>query len=315
MPTKDKKLPRPRPSEIKSKKPVPTTAAEAALAVSSNGSSPSNQDALRNLYAALLKCRLVAEQVQRGSSHVGTASNAAAARYEIAIGHEAVVVGATADLGAEDSVAASPTNLAALVARGSALADLFAASNGRPSSSIPASKDPIHLGTGVALTHKLEKKRNVVVAFFDPVGDSLESQHEAIKFAGAHKLPILYVIESAGGMSSTKGDPYLEPISYMARECGVPGILVDGSDVVAVWRVAQESIHRARSGSGATVIVCKKVDGRDPLAQMETYLKKRSIWDDDWHKQVAAQIKAELQRAGRAGKTSPVVLKTSPVVL
>ena len=48
----------------------------------------------------------------------------------------------------------------------------------------------------------------------------------------------------------------------MARDYGFPGIIVDGSDVVAVWRVAQESIHRARNGAGPTLIDCRMESAR-----------------------------------------------------
>ena len=58
--------------------------------------------------------------------------------------------------------------------------------------------DPFNLATGLALSHKLEKKTNVVVAFWDEDAASLEASHEALKFAGIHKLPIIYVTRSAG---------------------------------------------------------------------------------------------------------------------
>ncbi len=68
---------------------------------------------MRNLYASLLRCRLVQEQAQRVSSAQGLA-----AEYAFAIGEEAVVVGATAGLQPEDTITAVQRNLAALIARG-----------------------------------------------------------------------------------------------------------------------------------------------------------------------------------------------------
>ena len=81
------------------------------------------------------------------------------------------------------------------------------------------------------------------------------------------------------------------------RAIGYPGIIVDGQDVVAVWRVAQESIHRARQGSGPTLIDCRTDSKRDPLAYMEHYMRKRNVWDDGWKKDTEQGIQAEIEKA------------------
>src|SRR5208337_3441994 len=114
--------------------------------------------------------------------------------------------------------------------------------------------DPFNLATGLALSHKLEKKGNVVVAFWDEDAAGLEASHEALKFAGIHKLPIIYVTRSTGldDLGSRKHST-LEEFSFVAKDYGFPSILVDGNDVVAVWRAAQESVHRARNGAGPTL--------------------------------------------------------------
>jgi pyruvate dehydrogenase E1 component alpha subunit len=223
------------------------------------------------------------------------------------LGHEAVTAGTTADLGAEDTIAASARNLAALVARGLPLTTLlkeldsaggFVGSITRPS--LP--EDPFNVGTGIALAHKLQKKQNVVVAFCEKEIVSLDPWHEALKFAGVHKLPMLYVVKSAAPNEQLSGDQpaYLEQFSFMARDYGFPGIVVDGRDVVAVWRVAQESIHRARNGAGPTLIDCTTESARDPLEHMEHYMRKRNVWDDDWKDKTEAGITGEIQKAAGA---------------
>ena len=117
--------------------------------------------------------------------------------------------------------------------------------------------DPFNLGTGLALAHRLEKKRNVVIALSTEEDSVPEGWHEAMKFAGIHKLPIVYVKSGfAFETAPAKGTPMLEELSFMARDCGFPAIVVDGKDAVAVWRVAHESIHRARNGAGPTLIEC-----------------------------------------------------------
>ncbi len=280
---------------------VDRTAASAPPAkAGSNGSSPSNGETLRNLYASLLRCRCEQEHFRQLSLH-----NVSVAKYELAIGQEAMTVGATADLLNEDTIACSPRHLAALVTRGIRLAELPAlaergdAHNFGFSRSISLADDPFNFGTGLALSCKLEKKQRVVLAFCGQIAPALNTWHEAMQFAGVHKLPIVYVISSGVQDRQLFASPpaYLEQFSFMARDYGFPGIVVDGQDVVAVRRVAQESIHRARNGSGPTLIECHMDPTRDPLDYMEHYMKKRSTWDDAWRQGVAAQIRGELETA------------------
>ncbi len=225
------------------------------------------------------------------------------------MGHEAVVVGPTADLRVEDTITATDRNLAALVARSLPMSVLLAQElAGDPSrectlhgsitkKSLP--DDPFTLATGIALAHKLDKKQNVVVAFCPQESPALEAWHEALKFAGVHKLPVLFVIKNgvADQQSSADHAPHLEAFSFMARDYGFPGIIVDGQDVVAVWRVAQESIHRARNGSGPTLIDCRTDSMRDPLTHMHHYMSKRNLWDDAWKEQVEREIRSECEKA------------------
>ncbi|MGA2902759.1 MAG: thiamine pyrophosphate-dependent enzyme [Candidatus Korobacteraceae bacterium] len=277
-------------SSRKTRTAKPPLTAAAPQTANRNGSSARNGETLRKLYAALLRCRLVQERVLQSHS----------TEYELALGDEAVTVGTTAELGAEDTVAASLRNLAALVARGVPLKTLLGDidSPGDLLGSITRLSlpdDPFNMGTGIALAHKLERKQNVVVAFCDKEVVSLDPWHGALKFAGVHKLPIVYVVKSsaASGQPSASQPAYLDPFSFMARDCGFPGIVVDGKDVVAVWRVAQESIQRARQGSGPTLIDCRTESARDPLQHMEHYMRKRNVWDDDWRNQIAARINCE----------------------
>jgi TPP-dependent pyruvate/acetoin dehydrogenase alpha subunit len=285
-------------SSRKTSQTKPPLAAAAPQTISSNGSSATNGETLRKLYTALLRCRLAQERARISHS----------TDYELFLGHEAVTAGTTADLGTEDTIAASPRNLAALVARGLPFEKLLTERHDLPGSisrtSLP--EDPFNLGTGIALAHKLSGKRNVVVAFCEKEIVSLEHWQEALKFAGVHKLPILYVVRSgAPDEASATGQPaYLEQFSFLARDYGFPGIVVDGRDVVAVWRVAQESIHRARNGAGATLIDCATESARDPLEHMEHYMRKRNAWDDEWRNQIAAQISGELEGLTLVGMTS-----------
>ena len=264
-----------------------------------NGAAPSNQEVLRRLYMLMMKCRKLSERAQ-----CLAAGRDPAADYDIAIGHEAIVVAATLELGPQDTVAASRRNFAAQVVNGGPMGTLLSQpphENGTQAGG-SASLDPFNLGTGLALAHRLEKKRNVVVALCSSgTAASPDCWHEALKFAGIHKLPIIYVLNSGSAfeLGPEKRTPALEELSLMARDCGFPAIIVDGKDAVAVWRVAQESIHRARNGAGPTLIECDTESSSvsDPLAHLEHYMSKRGLWDDEWRRDAANRLDAEIAAA------------------
>ncbi len=274
-----------------------------------NGASQSNLDLLRRMYRDLLRCRMLGQRACDGNSP-----------YELAAGHEAIVIGASIDLRPEDTIVASPRNFATRVAMGTPLKYLLkkdGASNSEDSrgsilscrGALPGAPafagfrpDPFNLATGLALTHRLERKTNVVVAFWGEDAASLEASHEALKFAGINKLPIIYVTRSSGmDDPGRRKHSALEEFSFFTKDYGFPSILVDGKDVVAVWRAAQESIHRARNGSGPTLIECQTQPASfdDPLAHMQHYMTKRGAWDDGWKRQLVDQMNAEIEEAIR----------------
>jgi len=110
-----------------------------------------------------------------------------------------------------------------------------------------------------------------------------------------------------------------EDLRDRAEAYGIPGITVDGNDLVAVWRVTQESIHRARSGAGPTLIECrtwrwhaeadrassngatstKQSWQHDPLHHMEHYMKKRNLWQPGWKEELVTVYRKALAAAAR----------------
>jgi TPP-dependent pyruvate/acetoin dehydrogenase alpha subunit len=256
------------------------TKADPAQPANGNGASASNPELLRRLYASLLRYRKLSERAQ--------GSAAAAPAGEFAIGHEAIVAGAMLELGPADTLVAPPRNFALQIAK-----------EARLPAGHPDSLGPFNLGTGMALAHQLENTRHVVIAFSAEGTASLDRWHAAMKFAGAHKLPVIYVLRcgSAFETGATTRTPALEEISFMARDCGFPAVIVDGMDAVAVWRVTQESIHRARNGSGPTLIECetRSTEYKDPLAHMEHYMRKRGGWNEQWRRELMDAIEAEIR--------------------
>jgi len=290
MPKKSKSEPKKRPKHDIAADP------QRVHGVNGDTQTASNFVDLRKLYSSLLRTRRVQEYL-RDFRNPGS-------RYELAFGREAVVVGATANLNGRDTVLASSRNLAACIAKGATLEDLLEERN-CPSCLPPTlTEDPFNLGAGIALAHRLEQKHGVVIAIAPAPKPVLETWNNSLKFAATHKLPIVFVIENGIATDAhTRDDaPHLEVHSYFTRDYGFPGIVVDGNDPVAVWRVAQEAIHHARNGSGPTLIDCRTNAETDPLAHVEHYLSKRNAWSEEWR----AQLESGIKRSLKSASTAPV---------
>ena len=260
-----------------------------------------DREVLRNLYAAVLKCRMLARQPQESAAGRNPASD-----HLFPFGHEAIIAGISLALGAEGTMIASCGKSAARIAKPTWLPHLLEQSQrGAPATVAPElppagtpDLDPFNLVTGIAQAQGPEKNGNVVVALCIDGSSSHGRWREAMKLAAIHKLPVIFVLETDSPFEreAAKRNPALEEVSFTVRDCGFPAIIVDGHDAVAVWRVTQESIHRARQGAGPTLIECDSElsSGADPLAHLEHYMRKRGDWNEEWRRSTAAQIEADI---------------------
>jgi len=118
---------------------------------------------------------------------------------------------------------------------------------------------PIPLATGGALSAKLRKKGQVVVSFFGEGAVNSGSFHEAVNFGAVWDLPVVYVCENnlyATEMAFSRATKNTSVASRGDAYC-LPGVEVDGQDVMAVHEAAKQAVHRARKGGGPTLIECK----------------------------------------------------------
>jgi len=309
---------------------LPTSATSLA-----SDASPSNPDVLRTLYSVLLKTRLLEEQVLsllRAGKIPGTLAPA--------LGGEATEVGACIGLLPGDSFSSSKPKLVTDVVRGTPLPSVFAQLFHRDDQ--PAAKPTesmqvvpqtasltgqLNIAAGIALAYRQLATTNVVVALVDDGLAALGLWHEAASLASRQRLPIVIMVENCeqshpNGTSAVQSD---EDLRDRAEAYGFPGITVDGNDLVAVWRVTQESIHRARNGAGPTLIECRtwrwhaeadrsSANGthgsklrwqNDPLQHMEHYMKKRSLWQQARKDQLVEEYQLALKRAVAAAQRPP----------
>ncbi|MGB5845920.1 MAG: thiamine pyrophosphate-dependent dehydrogenase E1 component subunit alpha, partial [Anaerolineales bacterium] len=117
----------------------------------------------------------------------------------------------------------------------------------------------IPIATGAALSAKLRKSDQVTACFFGDGASNEGAFHESLNAASAFDLPIVYVCENnlyAVGTRQSKVRK-IEDIADRAPSYSMPGVVVDGNDVVAVYEVTKEAVERARAGEGPTLVECK----------------------------------------------------------
>jgi len=117
----------------------------------------------------------------------------------------------------------------------------------------------IPIATGVALALKKSGSDNVVVSFFGDGTSNSGLFHEAINMGALWKLPIVYICENnLYGMSTPVSKSVSVPnIADRAAAYGIPGVIVDGNDVLAVMAATEEAAERARRGEGPTLLELK----------------------------------------------------------
>jgi TPP-dependent pyruvate/acetoin dehydrogenase alpha subunit len=160
----------------------------------------------------------------------------------------------------------------------------------------------LNLATGFALAAKLAENRSVVMVHLEDGFSALGFWHEAATLARSERLPMIFVARRRLHDARLAGGSELRE---RASAYGIPGITVDGNDVVATWRVAQESIHRARGAAGPTLIDAELLpfqatgsgDPNDPLRRMQHYLEKRALWDDLWKSGLVQKFASEIEEA------------------
>ncbi|HEY6637415.1 MAG TPA: thiamine pyrophosphate-dependent dehydrogenase E1 component subunit alpha [Solirubrobacterales bacterium] len=117
--------------------------------------------------------------------------------------------------------------------------------------------DMAQVATGIALTFKMRSEPRVAMTFFGEGSTANGQWHEAMNFAGIHRLPVVFVLENNQFAYSTPTDLEfaVDPVQR-AKSYGFPGVSVDGNDVEAVFEVARVASERAREGEGPTLIEC-----------------------------------------------------------
>jgi TPP-dependent pyruvate/acetoin dehydrogenase alpha subunit len=154
-----------------------------------------------------------------------------------------------------------------------------------------------------------EASESVVVAFFGDGATSAGEFHNALNFAGVMKAPVLFVCRNNGMAISTPvaKQTASETLAEKAHAYGIPGLEVDGSDVVAVYRAVRTWVDGARRGGGPMLIEARTdlLPDRDPIARLMRHLMKDNLISEDAVAAIDEEARAEALSAITAAKSRP----------
>jgi len=139
----------------------------------------------------------------------------------------------------------------------------------------------IPVAAGAALGAKMQGLDRVSLCFFGDGASNEGTFHEGINMAASWKLPVIFLCENNGYAVSTPigTTAAVENIADRAAGYGIPGVVVDGQDVLAVYEVVSEAVRRARAGEGPTLVEAKTYRYLDHAANMGRDLGYRT--DDE----------------------------------
>ncbi len=265
-------------------------------------------------------------------------------------GQEAIAVGACYGLRKQDQVMPSLRTRGAFFVKGVSLRTQMAGMYGKATGPAGGKATAHHMGdaehgvltgsgivgasitvaVGAALAFKLRRESHVVVDFFGDGAAQRGDFHEGLNFAGAFKLPIVFVLENNGFAEMTPVGKHFAGSDFACRAqgYGFPGKRLDGNDVLEIYEAVQDAVARARSGEGPTLLECvtyrlrghseshpptelrdiaeiEAWRAKDPIPRLRTQLLQRGIVTDEAVQTIHAEAKAMIDDAVAWAESSP----------
>lgn len=268
-------------------------------------------------------------------------------------GHEAIAVGACAAIRKEDVITSYYRGMGHLLARGADLKEILAEYFGKTTGYCRGKGGPKHvaafglgiygaysivgqsipIAAGVGLACRNRKTGQVVLCFF---GDGASNQgvfHEGLNLASILKVPVVFICEN-NRYAQTTSVTYSVPIpdiSARAASYNMPGVSVDGMDVLAVKKAVESAAERARRGEGPSLVECKayrfkghfaaefaikanyRADAeieewkkRDPIVLFAGYLRAQGLLTDSKDTEIRASVDRQIEEAVDFARKSPL---------
>jgi pyruvate dehydrogenase E1 component alpha subunit len=181
--------------------------------------------------------------------------------------------------------------------------------------------------TGAAYAARVQKTGGVAMVFFGEGTSSTGDFHVGLNFAGVLEAPVVFICRNNGWAISVPLSRQTAAKTFASKAVGygMPGVLVDGNDILAVIQVATEAVERARAGDGPTLIEARtyRVQGhsssddpsvyrdpdepaewelKDPLKRFRTYLKSKGVWSEKLEAEISARHNDEITRVLEASE-------------
>ncbi len=195
--------------------------------------------------------------------------------------------------------------------------------------SSPVATQLLH-AVGIALAAKVRKTGQVAMTSMGEGSSNQGDVHEGLNFAAIHKLPFIFVVENNGYAISVPMARQVSSANVADRAAGygIPGVIVDGNDVLACYAAARDAVTRARAGEGPTLIEAKvtRLTGhssddqqtkyrseeelaaereRDPVPAFQAQLREAGVLTDETEARLAAEIKAAVDEATDYAEAQP----------
>ena len=195
--------------------------------------------------------------------------------------------------------------------------------------SSPVGTQMLH-AVGIALAAKVRKTGQVAMTAMGEGSSNQGEVHEGLNFAAIHKLPFILVIENNGYAISVPVSKQLatEHVADRATGYGIPGVIVDGSDVLACYKASKEAVDRARRGDGPTLIEAKVIrltahssddqqtkyrpeaeladlKSQDALPRFRDQLRDAGVLSEELEATIGDEIKREVDAATEHSESEP----------
>src|SRR5437016_7423671 len=186
------------------------------------------------------------------------------------------------------------------------------------------------VAVGAALAFRIREERRVAVAWSGEGAMARGDAHESMNLAGVRGLPVVFVVDNNQWAYSTPThlEYAVQHLADRAQAYGFDGVVVDGTDVLAVYREAKYAIEKARDGGGPTLIECQtlRMEGhavhddafyvpkelfekwaaRDPIERYRSWLRDNADLSDEEEDEITGEVKKTLNDALRRAEESPL---------
>ncbi len=261
--------------------------------------------------------------------------------YPPALGHEAAQVGAAAALRAEDVIAPVYREIGTQIWRGVRMVEILRYWGGDESGNdfvntrhdfpwcVPIATQTLH-AAGAAMAFQIRKEPRCALAYIGDGGTSEGAFYEAMNVAGVRKLPVVfYVVNNRWAISvPLEQQTAAQTLAQKAIAAGIPGVQVDGNDILAVRDVLEQALARARSGGGPTVVEALTYRLSDhttaddasryrpagevergwqvePMKRLRAYLTSLKLWDETQEQALKTECSAQVEAAVQEYFTTP----------